>query len=133
MQACEAKAVIIVEDDLSMNQALGRILRLGGFRTLSYASAEALLAVPGADGAKDAKCLVIDIQLPGINGFALCERLLTMMAIPPVIFMTAFDEPETRAEAARCGALAFLAKPFSGKTLLEAISRCPATSEPKQS
>lgn len=125
MQACETKVVIIVEDDLSMNQALGRILRLGGFRTQSYASAEALLAVPDADGVRDAKCLVVDIQLPGISGFALRERLTTMMDVPPVIFMTAFDEPETRAEASRCGALAFLAKPFSGKALLEAINRCP--------
>lgn len=125
MQACESKAVVIVEDDLSMNQALGRILRLGGFRTFSYASAEALLAIPDADGARDAKCLVVDVQLPGINGFELRERLMTMMTLPPVIFMTAFDEPETRARAMRVGAFAFLTKPFSGKALLEAIGRCP--------
>jgi FixJ family two-component response regulator len=109
--------VIMVEDDPSMCQALDRILRLGGFIPHAYGSAEALLQNGRSDGAL---CMICDVRLPGMSGFALRDRLASAGAIPPVIFITAFDEPEARARAARVGA-DFLAKPFSGRLLLETI------------
>jgi FixJ family two-component response regulator len=112
--------VIIVEDDPSMCQALERILRLGGFRPLLYGSAEALLDEGVPD---DVACLILDLQLPGMDGFALHERLTVAGTMPPVIFITAFDEPDARSHAARVGAV-FLAKPFAGRALLEALRRC---------
>jgi len=119
-----SNAVIIVEDDVGLTQALTRILRLGGLSPVTYTSAEALLA---SDGVEQAMCLILDVQLPGINGFALRERLLAQHAIPPVVFITAFDEPEARSEAMRAGA-SFLAKPFSGRVLLETIRQMQAVS-----
>jgi FixJ family two-component response regulator len=111
--------VIIVEDDPSMCQALHRILRLGEFVPVLYDSAEAYL---GNERKDDAICMILDVQLPGIDGFALLERLTAVGNVPPVIFITAFDEPEARARAVKAGA-AFLAKPFSGRLLLETIQR----------
>jgi len=113
-----AKSIVIVEDDSSMSQALERILRLGGHASISYPSAEALLA---NSNVADAACLILDVQLPGITGFELHSRLTQRGPTPPVIFITAYDEPEARARAQSAGATAFLAKPFSGCALLESI------------
>lgn len=109
--------VVIVEDDASVCQAMARMLRVAGLDPIVFASGEALLAtVPPPR----ALCFVIDVHLPGVNGFVLRERLAESAALPPVVFITAYDEPETRASAARAGA-AFLAKPFTGRLLLDTI------------
>jgi FixJ family two-component response regulator len=119
MPGSAESTVIVVEDDPSMCQALDRILRLGGFVPRAYVSAEALLQNCRSDGAL---CMILDVRLPGMSGFALRDRLASAGAIPHVIFVTAFDEPEARARAARVGA-DLLAKPFSGRLLLETIRR----------
>ncbi len=120
----DPRTVVVVEDDASMSQAMERILRLAGFASSTFASAEQLIA---SRAAADAACLIIDVQLPGQNGFGLCERLAAAGALPPVIFISAFDEPDTRAQAQGLGA-AFLTKPFSGRTLLETIRKSLAVS-----
>ena len=120
MPSLGTNPVVIVEDDSSMQQALERILRLGGLRSITYGSAEALLE---SDGVQNASCLILDVQLPGLTAFQLRDRLAVMGPIPPVIFITAFDEPEARANAARADAAAFLVKPFSGRVLLETVRR----------
>ena len=112
--------IIIVEDDPSMRLALERILRLGGLQSVMYPSAEALLQ---SEGVRAASCLILDVQLPGLTAFALRDRLSLAGSLPPVIFITAFDGPEPRAQAARAHAAAFLVKPFSGRTLLETVRR----------
>ena len=126
MSGSQTGTVIIVEDDPSMCQALNRILRLGKFVPVMYGSAEALLD----DGPnEEAICMILDVQLPGIDAFALHERLVALGSITPVIFITAFDDPEARARAAKAGA-AFLSKPFSGRILLERIRSISRTSDP---
>ena len=120
MPRSNSKTVIVVEDDVSVSHALTRVLRLGGLEPKAYPSAEAFL---DSAAEVDALCMIIDIQLPGMSGFALRERLAKAGALPPVIFMTAYDEPEAREQAATAGAAAFLAKPFSGRALLEIIQR----------
>ena len=117
MPGSNGGTVVMVEDDPSMSQALARILRLGGYVPQSYRAGETLL-----DNRRksDVVCMIVDVQLPGIDGFALHERLMALGDVPPVIFITAFDETEGRARAAKTGS-AFLAKPFSGRVLLETI------------
>jgi FixJ family two-component response regulator len=110
--------VVVVEDDASMCQALERNLRLAGLKVATYRSAEAFL---DARHATNTMCMIIDVQLPGINGFTLRKRLAAQGAVPPVIFITAFDTPDARAQAVQAGAAAFLTKPFAARTLLEAI------------
>ena len=135
MRRTPPNAVVVVEDDISVAHALDRILRLGGLAPVGYSSAEALLAT----GIDQAACLIIDVQLPGINGFALRDRLAVKGVLPPVIFISAYDEPEARESAARASAM-FLAKPFSGRVLLEIIrglgrgvGRTPVTAVDRQS
>ena len=83
-----------------------------------FFSAEALLraGVPA-----DAACLLLDVHLPGITGFELYDRLAASHPPRPVIFMTAYDEPATRAQSEKAGAVAYLTKPFAGKRLIETI------------
>lgn len=128
MRASGSKAVIIVEDDASVSQSMERLLRLSGLTALSYGSAEALLEA-GVDGAE---CLVVDVQLPGLGGFTLCDRLLQRGPLPPIIFITAFDEPDARRQAAKVGAAAFLAKPFTGRALLATIERAMHAADAKK-
>jgi FixJ family two-component response regulator len=118
MANLELRAVVIVEDDASVCQAIERLLRLDGLTARSYRSAEALLANGNLD---DVGCLIVDVQLPGMSGFALHETLAQRRLLPPVIFITAFDVPEARAKSAQAGATALLAKPFTGRRLLKTI------------
>jgi FixJ family two-component response regulator len=113
----------VVEDDASMSQAMARILRLGGFAPRTFASAEQMLAAGDAGGAA---CLVLDVHLPGLTGFELCEKLARGGSQAPVIFITAHDEPGSRQRAERAGAAAFLTKPFSGHALVAAVERALA-------
>ena len=102
-----------------MNRAMDSMLRAAGFETAMFFSAEALL---GAGVPADTACLVLDVHLPGMSGFELYDRLATDPP-RPVIFMTAYDEPTARAQSKEAGAVAYLTKPFPGKTLIETIDR----------
>ena len=111
--------VIVVEDDPGMRQAMVRILGLGGFQPVAFSSAEDLLERGSTLGAL---CMIIDVQLPGINGFALQARLADLGLARPAIFISAFEETEARAHATLNGA-PFLPKPFSGHALLDTVRR----------
>jgi len=112
--------IVVVEDDASMGQAVERVLRAGGFAAAMFPSAEDALE---ADAPRTADCLVLDIHLPGMTGLELYRRLALRGGEPPVIFITAHDEPAVRKEAERMGARGYLPKPFSGRTLLDAVTQ----------
>ena len=105
-----------MEDDPGVQRALARLLTLAGFQPRLYGCAEELLAGP----VPEAACMIVDIQLPGESGLALVERLLDAGPLPPVIFITASDDPEFREWAARLGA-GFLNKPFHAAQLMEML------------
>jgi FixJ family two-component response regulator len=116
----EPLKIVVVEDDASMSQAIERLLRAGGFAAVLFASAEAALEAAGAA----ADCLVLDIHLPGMSGFDLYRRLTLSGQAVPAVFITARDEPAVRDEAERLGgAGSYLPKPFSGRDLLDAVTR----------
>jgi FixJ family two-component response regulator len=110
--------VIVIDDDDSMREALARLLEAAGYESGAYASAEALLA-NGASA--DAACLVCDLRLAGMSGLDLLAKLQGRGSRPPLILITAHDAPGLRDEALRCGAAAYLAKPFPGTVLLDAV------------
>ena len=110
----------VVEDDPSFRRALSRSLVLRGFRSEVFASAEEFLQHPGA---LNADCLVRDIHLGGMCGFELQGELAKRPSSPPIIFITAFDEPATRERALEAGAAGYLQKPFDEDSLLQAIGR----------
>ena len=102
-----APLIVIVEDDAATLKALGRALRAAGFETAGYASAEAFLASPPANGPH---CMVVDIQLGGMSGLELQRKLKASGSQVPVIVMTAFDDVQIREEATRIGCLGYLDK-----------------------
>lgn len=110
--------VLIVEDDDGMRVALERLLHASECQTVTYASAEALLAAGAVPGAA---CVVSDYKLPAMSGLELLSDLRARGGWPPVIMITAHDTPALRAEANRRGASAYLAKPFMSSELLAAI------------
>jgi FixJ family two-component response regulator len=116
----ELRKIVVVEDDASMGQAIVTVLHAGGFAAARFTSAEAALE---ADAAV-ADCLVFDIHLPGMSGFELYRRMALSGEAVPAIFITARDEPAAREEAERLGgAGSYLPKPFSGRDLLDAVTR----------
>jgi FixJ family two-component response regulator len=110
--------IVVVEDDAGMREALERILRAAGYGTETYSSAEAYLDCGGCPGAD---CFIFDVHLPGLSGFELREKLQASKEQPPVIFITGFDEANSREQARRLGAAAYLPKPFPGRDLVAAV------------
>jgi two-component system response regulator FixJ len=110
--------VLVVEDDDSMREAIERLLSAGGFECTAYASADALLA-HGVD--EDSVCVISDLRLPGMSGLELLTALRERGMSMPFILITAHDAPPLRVAAMRWGAAAYLAKPFRGAALLDAV------------
>ncbi len=122
--------VIVVDDDAGMNQAIGRLLDAAGFNVVTFASAEALLE---GNAAASAACVILDLHLPGMSGFELQQHLKGQGVKTPIIFVTAHDNLSARDQADKAGAVAYLTKPFSGKTLLDKVCyalRVPAVNDP---
>jgi FixJ family two-component response regulator len=115
--------IVVVDDDAGMNQAIERLLNAAGFRALTFPSGEALLK---SGAAAAAACLVLDVHLPGLSGFELCRRLTQDGMVLPVIFITAYDDPDSHAQAKSAGAIAYFTKPFPGQSLVAAITRALA-------
>ena len=113
--------VAVVDDDEELCRSFGRLLRAAGFQPITYASAEALLADtkhPQFD------CLVLDIELGGISGIELAERLLGKGCSTPFIFISAHEHLNARARAQVPGAAAYFRKTDSGADVLDVIRRC---------
>lgn len=118
--------VAVVDDDSSYCRALERLLRAYGFTPLIYSSAELFLR----DSARSrVDCILLDIHLDGMSGFALQNQLAEAGSVPPIIFMTADEGPDTLERARQAGCAEFLNKPFVGKSLLEAITRALAAAD----
>jgi two-component system response regulator FixJ len=111
--------VLVVEDDDSMREAIESLLHVAAVDSIMYESAERLLD-DGVSG-DVAACVVSDLRLPGMSGLELLGQLRVRGATAPMILITAHDSPALRAEAARKGVAAYLAKPFLGSELLIAI------------
>ncbi len=110
--------VVVVEDDASMREALGRLLGAAGVECAAFASAEALLT-SGVDAG--AGCVISDLKLPAMSGLDLLAALRARGARPCFILISSRDAPGLREEAARRGAAAHLTKPFHGAALLATI------------
>jgi FixJ family two-component response regulator len=89
-----------------------------GYRAAVFASAEAFL---NSGQLHDTSCLIVDLQMPGMNGLQLQTHLASQGCGIPVIFITAYDDKESHRRAMHAGAVAFLDKPFSDKQLRENI------------
>lgn len=111
--------VAIVDDDASVCRSLARLLHASGIRSEQFLSAESFLEDGRGD---DFDCLILDIQLGGMSGIELQERLAASGSQTQVIFITAHDEPELRERATRCGCIAYLTKSTPFHTVLAAVA-----------
>ena len=115
--------IAVVEDDASVRAALRRLLRAAHFDALSFASAEEFLQ---SDRRASVACLIVDINLPGMNGVELLRALAARGGVPPAVLITGSDDPATLELINRAAPVPHLRKPFSDDDLFDAISsaRC---------
>jgi len=111
--------IYVVDDDVSVGRALRLLLKSYGFQVETFMRADSFLAFKHP---KIPSCLVLDIRLPNINGFALKEIMAQRGMITPIIFITGHGDIPMTVKAMKAGAIDFLSKPFTGKKLLEAIT-----------
>jgi FixJ family two-component response regulator len=112
------KMVAIIEDDESYRLAVRRLLKSAGFSVQSFASAEDFL---NSGEQRETGCLIADIRMPGMSGLDLQSKLNSDHCPIPTIFVTAHGDEKMRLRAMRGGAVKFLAKPFDGEVLIEAV------------
>jgi|SRR6185503_2969164 FixJ family two-component response regulator len=123
-----AKPVIaIVDDDESVCRALKRLVRSLGMDGDTFASGREFLDLIEAMPSFHVDCVVLDVQMPGLNGLEVQDRLVRSGSPLPVIFITAHDDIGIRQRALDGGAVAILRKPFNDelfiKTMREALKR----------
>lgn len=115
-----APVVHIVDDDDSVRTAVGRVLRTAGYEISLYESAQQLLEnLPAARRG----CILLDVQMPGLDGTRLQEILKKMGFGLPIIFLSGHGDIPMSVRAIKAGAEDFLPKPAPRKLLLEAINR----------
>ncbi|HET7085426.1 MAG TPA: response regulator [Rhizomicrobium sp.] len=115
----DAKPVVfVVDDDVSVREALETLIRLEGWEVRPFETANAFLAGAPAAGPN---CLVLDVGLPDLNGLDLQALIAHRRIEMPIIFITGFGDVPTTVRAMKAGAAEFLTKPFSDEVLLQAI------------
>jgi FixJ family two-component response regulator len=112
--------IAIVDDDESVRETTKGLVRSLGYAATAFASAEDFLQ---SDRVHDASCLISDVQMPGLTGVELQDRLAAAGNRMPIIFITAFPEDRIRARALAAGACGFLAKPFSDDSLIGCLDK----------
>jgi FixJ family two-component response regulator len=112
--------VFVVDDDVSVREALEGLIRSAGLKVATFASAREFLDRPRADLPG---CLVLDVRLPGLSGLDLQKRMAEANLEIPIIFITGHGNVPAAVQAMKAGALEFLTKPFTDRDLLEAIEQ----------
>ncbi|MBS0356181.1 MAG: response regulator transcription factor [Proteobacteria bacterium] len=110
--------VYVVDDDLSVREALSSLIRSVGLPVETFSSAEDFLAAQCPHGVA---CLILDIRMPGLNGLELQTRLAQDGLSIPIIFITGHGDIPMAVLAMKKGAVEFLSKPFRDDDLLAAI------------
>ena len=121
-------SVAIVDDDESVRRALQRLLHASDLSAETYASGQEFL-----DSLKSRRrpdCLVLDMQMPGMNGLEVQRELTNAGLRLPVVVITGHDEPGAGARCLSAGAAAYLRKPFDDRTILDAIAAAVAGPTP---
>jgi FixJ family two-component response regulator len=115
----ERKVVTVVDDDESVREALPDLLRSHGFDARAFASAEAFLE---SDCLTTTDCLVLDVAMPAMTGPELQQELARRKVDVNIVFITAHADELVEAQVRTRGASAFLLKPFSEDSIVEAVN-----------
>jgi FixJ family two-component response regulator len=119
--------VHVIDDDASFRAAVERRLKLAGYDVETYSSAQQLL-----DRLPDAEmpgCILLDVQMPGLSGLELQNRLIERGSVLPIVFVTGYADTPATVRAIKAGAEDFLTKPASSERLIDAIERAMARYE----
>jgi FixJ family two-component response regulator len=131
------QSVFVVDDDPSVRKGLSRLLQSAGYEVETFPSARAFLDRPQSairnpqseirnpqseiPNPQSSSCLILDVQMPGLNGLDLQEKLGGGEDSMPIIFITGHGDIPMSVRAMKKGAVDFLAKPFDRRDLLAAI------------
>jgi FixJ family two-component response regulator len=110
--------VFVVDDDVSVRESLELMIRWAGWQPEIFASAREFLSHPRVLAPS---CLVLDVNLPDLNGLDLQKRVAGDRIDMPIIFITGYGDVPMTVQAMKAGAVEFLMKPFSDDVLLNAI------------
>lgn len=116
----EQPLIHVVDDDEAVRSSLTLLGEARGWSVKGYASAHDYLAT-SLSGEERPECLVIDLQMPGMNGAELLETLNSSGMHPPAVVLTAWPDGDLARRAARAGARRILAKPLSPGEWLSAV------------
>ena len=112
--------IYIVDDDVSVCRALSLLLKSHGFKVETFTRAADFLVFKHP---KLPSCLVLDIQLPDINGLMLQDAMAARQLAIPIVFITGHGDIPMSVKGIKAGAVDFLSKPFTNKKLLDAITQ----------
>src|ERR1700744_1925012 len=110
--------VFVVDDDVSVRESLELMISSAGWKPEVFASAKEFLSRPRANAPS---CLVLDVNLPDLNGLDLQMRVADDRIDMPIIFITGYGDVPMTVRAMKAGAIEFLTKPFSDDALVGAI------------
>jgi FixJ family two-component response regulator len=113
--------IAIVDDEPPVCRALNRLVRSFDMDTRTFTSGQDFLDLIEAMPSLTIDCVVIDVQMPGLNGLEVQAQLTGLRRDVPVVFITAHEGAETRRQALAAGAVAFLRKPFSDDLLIATL------------
>jgi len=113
--------IAIVDDDASVCRAVKRLLRSFSMDAETFNSGQSFIDLVEAMPSFQPDCVILDVQMPGMNGLEVQQRLVKSGHRIPVIFITAHDELGVRDKALAAGAVAFLRKPFDDQLLIKTL------------
>jgi two-component system, LuxR family, response regulator FixJ len=111
--------IFIIDDDQSLQRAFLILLRSAGFDAKAFSSAQEFLLYAHISGND---CIILDLRMPGMNGFDLMKKLIAKGIQTPIICVTAFDDAKSREQARKLGASAYFTKPVDDQALIDAIN-----------
>ncbi|MFH0964421.1 MAG: sigma-54 dependent transcriptional regulator [Planctomycetota bacterium] len=112
--------VVVIDDDQASRESIGQMLRLRGYDTQTFASAEAALAWAGLP---DVDCVVADVKMPGMDGEDFLREVVEAGLPPPVVIITGHGDVSMAVRCLRAGAYHFVEKPFEEDVLLSSVTR----------
>ena len=121
-----AGMISIIDDDEFMLDAVKNLVRSLGYEATVFSSAEDYLR---SEHVRDSACVISDLQMPGMSGADLQDRLITNGLCTPMIFMTAYFDEQVRRRVLDCGAFGVLSKPFDDECLIKCIDEALKNSD----
>ena len=112
--------IVIVDDDEGVREATKTLVRSLGYNASTFGSANEFLK---SEKVHDTSCLITDLQMPGLSGIDLQDRLIASGYRIPIIFITAYPDENVRLRVMKAGAIDFLSKPYNHDHLLGCLEK----------